>query len=224
MEDNNNKKKKRSVVDVSVVLSFAVAIFAIFSLVMADLSLSQRSGVSYAAPDAEWNDITFKIGDKLDAYYDGSTSVFTVSAYTTSDNNPLFCVQHNNDHIVDNSSYATNDDVDSNITDYGLLYLLNSSYANGVNIIKANTQGVLGADDTEKAANAKAINTWITQTAIWVYLYEINGTTAAQNTNENYISQDELNVIKEATKIKKKVIVNNVVQSETDIYDGPKLS
>ena len=60
MEENKRQKKKRGVVDTSVVLSFVVAIFAVFSLAMAGLSMNQKSGVSYAAPTIESNGFTLK--------------------------------------------------------------------------------------------------------------------------------------------------------------------
>lgn len=194
MEDNNNKKGKKSVVNVSVVLSFAVAIFAIFSLVMADLSLGQRSNVSYAAPDTLPSSFTFNTGDGLiGSGLDGNNINRTFGTRMYMANNdpdtPVFCVEHANDNINNNETYTS--DVD--IEDYGLLYLLNSSSANGIQI-----SDVTGEE-------GKYVDSWITQVAIWVYLYEKNGGSNIETTSPHYISPDELLAIKSANKIVRRI-------------------
>ena len=210
MEDNNNKKGKKSVVNVSVVLSFAVAIFAIFSLVMADLSLGQRSNVSYAAPDTLPDSFTFNTGDGLVASgldQNSQNQSFGLRMYMANNDpdSPVFCVEHANDNINNNETYTS----DTGIGDYGLLYLLNNSFANGVSV--TNIQG----------EDAKYVESWITQVAIWVYLYEKNGGSSIATTSPHYISPEELNGIKYATKIVRRI--GGDPGNTVTVYDGENL-
>ena len=210
MEDNNNKKGKKSVVNVSVVLSFAVAIFAIFSLVMADLSLGQRSNVSYAAPDTLPDSFTFNTGDGLvGSGLDESNNnhSFGLRMYMANNDpdSPVFCVEHANDNINNNETYTS----DADIEDYGLLYLLNGSFANGIKIT-----------DVE-GENAKYVEAWVTQAAIWVYLYEKGGASNIPTTSPHYISPEELNGIKYATKIVRRI--NGDPGNTETVYEGDNL-
>ncbi len=153
MEENKNKNKK--VVDGSVVLSFVVAIFALVSLV--SVGFNQ---ISYAAPTPLTEDtFTFNVGQGADGEakiaLDGTTG-YHVPVYYRDNNNSsyVFCVEHHAD--VNNGTTYTKGGV---IDDYGLLYLLNNSYASGKEII---TEG----------ENREYANVYITQTAIWLYLDE----------------------------------------------------
>lgn len=175
-----NKRKRKSVVDFSVVLSFAVAFFAVFSLIAAGFDR-----VSYAAPVLDDN-ITFYQGKNSGGRLlsvigkndtDGQT--FSVPLYYADSafTKPVFCIEHKAE-VNDNVAYSKK----NQITDYGLLYLLNNSFVNNKNII---------ADpDTNKYSEA-----WATQVAIWVYLYK----TKPEN-SLNAISNEEMSAIKAATK------------------------
>ena len=205
MEDNNKKKGKNSVIDASVILSFAVAIFAIFSLVMADISLSQKSHVSYAAPTSELpSSFTFNKGDYVIATNGDQTTSFEVPMYMADNDadNPVFCVEHTAT-VQDNESYSSGDA----ITDYGLLYLLNNSYANGVSVT-----GATGND-------AKYIEAWVTQSAIWMYLYEKSGGAQTPTTSKNYLTAAEVNGIKNAYKLNKRHGSDDPVL----VYEGANL-
>lgn len=159
-----SKKKKRSVFDFSVVLSFAVAIFAVFSLIAVGFNKT-----SYAAP-VTGDSFTFHTGKSTgdrplqvtgwqinasDEKISGTD--FTVSLYYSdaSYTNPVYCIEANNTDIDDNIVYNK----ESKIEDYGLLYLLSKSNANGNSII------------TNSNSN-KYIEAWATQVAIWVYMSE----------------------------------------------------
>lgn len=202
MEENNNKKGKKSVVNASVVLSFAVAIFAIFSIAMAGLSMNQKSGISYAAPTTLPDNFTFNI-------LDGGTDIegtdgvgnFNAPMYVANNdsNSPIFCVEHNT-NVNDGESYTSGEA----INDYGLLYLLNNSYANGVRVTNATDVYVEG---------------WVTQVAIWMYLYETDPT-ATQTTSKNYISPEDVNIIKNTNKL---VAYNSARTNSVVIYQGEKL-
>ena len=215
MEDNN-KKGKKSVLDISVVLSFAVAIFAIFSLVMADLSLSQRSNISYAAPPDD-NTFTFYKGDALVASSPGNPSFSSMMYFANNDSNiPVFCIEYANTNIENAAEYTADGDID----DYGLLYLLNNSYANGIEIVNASTSGVVN----NSAENARYVNSWITQAAIWAYLYEKAGAANVGTTSPDYISEEDYNGLKFATTITRTAYSGGVItQNNIPVYEGPNL-
>ena len=209
MEDNNEKKGKRGVVNASVVLSFAVAIFAIFSLAMAGLSMTQKTGVSYAAPTALPNSFTFNLRDGGRDIYGTDTnstgqSFFNVPMYVADNDNdnPIFCVEHNTE-VNNAESYSVGDDIE----DYGLLYLLNNSFANEVNV--TNVTG----------ANSVYVESWVTQVAIWMYLYETDPT-ATQATSKNYISPEDINIIKNVNKL---TVYDASHMGSLDAYQGEKL-
>ena len=171
MEDNNNKQTRRGLVDFSVILSFTVAVFAIFSITMFGIVSFQGTNVSYAAPLDDDSQFTFQYGvhgagDEevtLKGQNPADTnSYFMVPIYLAGSpnnyNNVVFCVEHN----VEPPDGGTIVRKSEAITDNGLLYLLTNSYANGrprTNI----------TDDTNK----KYIEAYITQVAIWVYMYEV---------------------------------------------------
>lgn len=205
MEENNNKKGKKSVVNASVVLSFAVAIFAIFSIAMAGLSMNQKSGISYAAPTTLPDNFTFNLLEGgTDIVGTDGTSNFSAPMYVANndESNPVFCVEHNT-NVNDGESYTSGEE----IVDYGLLYLLNNSYANGIKITKLSGE------------NAKYVEGWITQVAIWMYLYETDPT-ATQSTSKNYIVPEDVETIKNAVKLTK----FNADRSESvEVYKGQNL-
>ena len=188
MEDNN-KKGKRGVIDASVILSFAVAIFAIFSLVMADISLSQKSHVSYAAPAELPSSFTFAIGDTITAVSGTNNEYsFEIPRYhIEGTGEPIFCVEKN--VPPEEGVYSTTEGTDSDITDNGLLYLLNNTYANGISVTSAT------GDD------AKYVEGWVTQAAIWMYLYEKNGGSQLDSSSPHYLHPDYVTAIKNSTKL-----------------------
>ena len=172
MEDNNNKQTRRGLVDFSVILSFTVAIFAIFSITMFGIVSFQGTNVSYAAPLEDNTQFTLSY-----ALYDGTTDdyvnvialnstgdkTFSVPIYlagsSTNYNNIVYCVEHNV-NAPDNGSTVVRDEL---ITDYGLLYLLTNSYSNG----RPQT-------NITDAIKKKYVEAYITQVAIWLYMYEVH--------------------------------------------------
>lgn len=160
MEENKSQKQKQQqdqkrLFNISIVLSFVVAAFAIVSLLTVAFDKP-----SYAAPDTETvpDDITFYVrqasgqADAVQGSDDNGNFTFSAPLYyrDSSYTLPLFCVEHNAE--VDNGiAYSKN----SAIEDYGLLYILNNSFAkSGVNITDGN----------------KYMEAWATQVAIWLYL------------------------------------------------------
>lgn len=194
MEENKNNKKRKNVVDVSVVLSFVVAIFAVFSLVACGFDQ-----VSYAAP-VTGDQLTFYKGEVDDqqvfavSYNADNTKTFQVPLYYSDAEmkNAIFCIEHKNDNTVTGAVYNKG----NVISDYGLLYLLNNSFVN---------------DKTIVTGGNKYAEAWVTQVAIWVYLYEKYPSVAA-----NAIDAEELAAIQSATQIK----VPTVVDGSADINFG----
>lgn len=176
MEENKNRNRK--VVDGSVVLSFVVAVFALISLV--SVGFSQ---ISYAAPTSGDDSFTFNVAGGTDGVakisLDG-TSGYTVPVYYRDNDTTkhVFCVEHKAG-VDDGTTYTNGGTID----DYGLLYLLNNSYASGKEII---TEGT----------NKEVANIYITQTAIWLYLYETHKDLDDHLSHE--ISASELAVIQTA--------------------------
>ncbi len=177
----NNKSKKR-IVNTSVVLSFVVSIFAIISLAMFGIVSNQGTSVSYAAPTEEELPNNFEFTDSTGVRSDNDYLIPVFLA----DNNiekPIFCVEHNVAPDF-NQQYSAG----TVIEDYGLLYLLNNTYANGVNRIN-------DADLTNAEGARRLSETWITQAAIWVYLR------TEDSTDNNYLSAEDFDKIKKAKSL-----------------------
>ena len=168
MEESKNRK---SVIDGSVVLSFVVAAFAIFSLVAVGFNQ-----ISYAAVPHSPTEDTFTFyatGEKISVSVDGTPVNYNVPLYYSDSGkkNTIFCVEHNAD-VLDQTVYTKKEKID----DYGLLYLLNKAYDS--------TSHISGIDNT-------VADTYVAQTAIWYYLHQ-----KYQNDSKHKLSDEVLNVIK----------------------------
>lgn len=162
MEENKNNKKKKSVVDATVVLSFVVAIFAIVSLIAFGIN-----EVSYAEPSDGTTELgsefTFHTSSEATRpyYYDYNETTAgrdTVVNYLWGDSEDvgLYCIEHGA-NITNNTAYSRGEEIPDN----QLMYIL----ANGENYVKS--KGV---------TNKEAIY-WIVQSAIWVHMHNKYGTT-----------------------------------------------
>jgi len=194
-----NKKKKRSVINTSVVLSFVVSLFAIFSLAVFGIVSNQGTAVSYAAPtplDPETASITFNMMDG-GAKYVFSDTGFQAPLYIANNNpdNPIFCVEHNT-NVVNGTSYNRGDTID----DFGLLYLLNHTYAYNKSVTDATGE------------NAKYVESWVTQVAIWEYLRSTDAN------SKNYLSDEDDTKIKNA----KSLTLHVDDSTSTLIYTAPE--
>ena len=186
-----SKKQKSSLFNFSVVLSFVVAIIGIFSIGLFGIVTSQKNGlISYAAPLTS-DTFNFVKADaplgKISSSNSSGGGIFSVPKYyaDTAKTIPVFCVEYQAD--TENGATYT---IGSVIDDYGLLYLLNHTSAKS---------GVTVTD-----YDNSSLETYITQVAIWMYLYEKekaanNGTVAASS--KNYLSADDVTAIKNAVKI-----------------------
>ena len=171
MEENQKKNRNSKQLMYTVTMSFMVAVFALFSLASFALAAyGNRGGISYALPieddqftmqnEEDENDATLSIlsystwvNDSTGG--DGNPTGWNIPIYNADGDTdyPVFCVQHNT-----NAGIGREYTKGSVIEDYGLLYLLSMSFANGVSVTDATGE------------NARYVETWVTQTAIWMYL------------------------------------------------------
>lgn len=158
-----SKRQKKSVWNFSVVLSFAVAIFAVFSLAMFGIVSNQGTGVSYAAETGDnftlkarkvyvFNNQTRDYNANFELYFAN-----TLDSYE----NIVFCIERAKE-IVQDSGYTKTNEVRSGksdvIQDQGLLYLL------GLGSTESKLNSVTHYD-TE-------VDAFTLQWAIWLYLSE----------------------------------------------------
>jgi len=201
MEDSSSQSKKskqaRRELGLSVVLSFVVAFFAIFSLIACGIDQ-----ISYAAPQVNppSGDFTFYQGDTVKGFDTNNTENYLVVNLYYSDStneNPIFCIEHHNERIDNGQTVYTRD---KKITDNGLVYILEHSYVNGVNIFY---NGV----SAPNAQTEDYVESWATQAAIWYYLYLENGGVAGgegatiTSDNVNYMSLTQVKGLENANTI-----------------------
>ncbi len=178
MNEENEKKQRKSSLNASVILSFAVAIFAIAALVTVGFN-----NISFAAPlDPDAGEFTMVIsGDKIysKGHYNNDDD-YNVPMYYADTNKTIqvFCIEHSK-QVGGGEVYKRQ----TEITDYGLLYILSNTLASGKTVTPD--------------ANPY-VETWITQTAIWAYLRQLN--------------EEELNIVKSTTELV--AVVNHDEQIE----------
>lgn len=176
--EENNQTQKKQKFSLSTVLSFLVAAFAIVSLIAVGFNQ-----ISYAAPTGGTQSVHFgKYGDKLARVY-AKTSEIPITldapmmffdsddAYTAS--SPVFCIEQGKNASED-KEYSSDGEV---LDDLGLIYIMNMSKVLG-------GSGFVPADTTYPATNTittgtlspddyKALETYVTQLAIWAHLQEL---------------------------------------------------
>lgn len=185
-EEQSSRYKKKSNLNGSVILSFVVAFFGVFSLIVCGFN-----EISYAAPDNTFAEkINFyyyqRNGVEVEvmATYNGNKIFvplfFADSAFTK----PLFCVEH----MVPPSAEGAElllinaDPAAGSNADPGISYIIKNSYVRGGNILPA------GAPKDAEA--------FATQVAIWAYLY-----TKYPSVEEYALSQSELDALTGATSL-----------------------
>lgn len=184
-EEGNNNTKKKSVINLSVVLSFVIAVCAMFSLIA--FGFNQ---VSYAVPDTAPDSFTVyrKVTDgstfpvainSFSSDKEIESTRFEVPLYYTDQafTDLVFCIEKN--HFVDNKDIYNKLE---EINDTGLLYLLSNSYVNGKNV----------------ANGDKFLEAYVSQVAIWLYLSEKEGAIGTANS----FTTEQLNNVKNARYIK----------------------
>lgn len=170
--DNNQKNQKNKQqstfqqifkTQLSKKLSIAMVLVSFFSFLIIGVG-----NVSYAAPIDEIEDSglgeSFVTNDTSgEALGQGGSAVFPVLMYTTTVNGqtiPIFCLERNIDYMKNTTLTKA-----EQITDQGLLYVMANTYPHHYFTTDSGTQF------------PDQIQTWITQAAIWDYLYQ----TGAEN-------------------------------------------
>ena len=167
--DNNQKNKQQSTfqqifkTQLSKKLSIAMVLVSFFSFLIIGVG-----NVSYAAPIDEIEDSG--LGESFDtnepsgrALGEGGSAAFPVLMYTTTVNGqtiPIFCLERNIDYMKNTTLTKA-----EQITDQGLLYVMANTYPHHY---FTTDSGIQFPDQ---------VQTWITQVAIWDYLYQ----TGAEN-------------------------------------------
>ncbi len=177
----NNNKNKRS----SNKLFRSKSLIGVLAAVMVVVVVAVVVGFdrSYAIPDVDYSlPDSFETKDADQRFQ--SDSGFSVFPYYTDGGIQVFCLEHSIDfqgNTIFNKGEA--------ITDYGLLYLMANIYPNV---------------EFDTFLN-DGLQTWISQTAIWIYLYRLEdlNNDGVENLNvaedsPNYISSEDLDRIKKA--------------------------
>lgn len=182
MENNNNNKKQSTFQQVfksklSSKLSISMVLVAFFSFLMIGVG-----NVSYAAPTEIPEDIglgdsfTTKMGSQITGY--GGTSAFPVFMYSTDKGIPIFCLERDV-AFKENTVLKKAERID----DLGLLYVMANSYPH------------VKFKDTNGKEFPDGVQTWITQAAIWQYLYETG------HTNNGSTSGDSVHIVSNISKV-----------------------
>ncbi len=163
-----NQRNNRPKVDFTVVLSFTVALFAIFSLAFFGIVSNQGTGVSYAADDTVTSGQPFTL--KSEEYVisapgtDSPAGNYETEIFygivdgETNHRKPIFCVQNSVQPAID-EEYVMDGTIDMDNDYRGLIYLLEAP-------VSAPTDTVTGEEEN--------VRTWIRQNAIWGYLKELH--------------------------------------------------
>ncbi len=167
-EDQQQKKQKKQKnkkikLDGVTILSFAVALFAIVSLIAAGVS-----GFSFALPDTTVTLPSTFTGAEDDSFYmqDGKTMQEVNYHYYNngSSNIPLLCLERDITFNPGTFNIATGDKAGMVSDDIGLLYLLGNLYPN--------TSYTYPSGFNTPSGKENYVNFWISQMAVWAYLHE----------------------------------------------------
>ena len=178
--DENQQKqqqKKKIKIDGVSMLSFAVALFAIVSLVAAGVS-----GFSYALPDTD----PVKLPDKFTGVQNGDNEIYMYEVNSDLDTSyhyyvdngkkvPLICLERDIGFAA-GQEYQFTSEYDYVSDNAGLLYLL----AN----LAPNNQITYSSDFNVPTNKKDYVDFWVTQNVIWNYLYD---TGAKNNANANQV-------------------------------------
>ncbi len=155
IENNKQNNNKNFLHSKSVLGTFALAIIAVIAIVIVGVNQT-----SYAIPE-----VTNKLPDTFTTATAGgeiyTNTGFSVFPYKTTDGVTVFCMERDINFAAD-----TKFDKAEEISDYGLLYLMANISPN--KIFKDSKGNNFDASIND------AVQTWVSQVAIWVYLHEIN--------------------------------------------------
>lgn len=197
IENNKQNNNKNFLHSKSVLGTFALAIIAVIAIVIVGVNQT-----SYAIPE-----VTNPLPDKFTTAVPGDRILtdtgFTVLPYKTTTGVTVFCMERD-------IGFSANTDFSKAeaITDYGLLYLMANISPNKV--FKDSKGNSFNAEIND------AVQTWVSQVAIWVYLHEIN---AANNSLDDATMEQ----IKNARTIYTEKVATEykVDGTKVDLKDNP---
>ena len=201
MEKNYIKgqhESKKIIGSFSVVLSFVIAIVAVFSLATFGVVSNQgRNAISYAETAGFiLKEDTSLIVRGVGTYGGGTVGRFQVPVYKANElsGSDVFCVEYQNPANV-NGSYTIDN---TPITDYGLLYLFHK--------LESSPIAIEGLTDSDP--RLPYVRSWLKQAAIWVYLAETSnplGANSLDNTDAGGMGglshENNLSIVKSANTI-----------------------
>lgn len=197
IENNKQNNNKNFLHSKSVLGTFALAIIAVIAIVIVGVNQT-----SYAIPE-----VTNPLPDTFTTAVPGDRILtnkgFTVLPYKTTTGVTVFCMERDIDFSA-NTDFSKAEA----ITDYGLLYLMANISPNKV---FKDSQG-----NSFNAEINDAVQTWVSQVAIWVYLHEIN---AANNSLDDATMEQ----IKNARTISTEKLATEykVDGTKVDLIDNP---
>lgn len=197
IENNNQNNNKNFLHSKSVLGTFALAIIAVIAIVIVGVNQT-----SYAIPE-----VTNPLPDTFTTALKGEDIItntgFTVVPYSTTDGRTVFCMERDI-NFSENTDFSKAEA----ITDYGLLYLMANISPNKV---FKDSQG-----NSFNAEINDAVQTWVSQVAIWVYLHEIN---AANNSLDDATMEQIKNA--RIISIRKANTEYKVDGTKVDLIDNP---
>lgn len=211
--EENGFEPKQKKISFTTVLSFAVALFAIVSLIAVGFNQ-----ISYAEPSTD-GAFTLKYGKydglpaAVNAFVGGSERLHVQLMFSDSDNaatatKPVFCVQQGVDPSTNYNTLGQIGETGTYYTNYGLITIMNrSGVLGGAGIVPktlkypTSTYSPELAGQTLSELDWKAVETYATQTAIWLYLHE---TTSASDDLHGHLDSipGGVDVIKGAVELR----------------------
>ena len=165
MEEKNSQNNRKGMFNFSIVLSFAVAIFAVISLASAGIAINQGTGVSYAMPTEDVTTFNLRYVQMIAKTEASGGKQMAAEVYyandTTTLDNMVLCIERKYD-TTQGEGYtqttAIRDGEPDIKSDPGLLYLLGFAQSNEAKNI-SNT-------------GVEVLDGFIIQSAVWYYLAE----------------------------------------------------
>lgn len=126
----------------------------VFGLNQISFAADTNNGLGESFVSAQGDETMMKVTGETIEGVDGILPI--LGFYTKEDNTPIFCIEYDVTYKID-ETYTPGEE----INDYGLIYLMSQMYPN--KSFKNSSGEVLDEN----------IQMWLTQSAIWTYLYEV---------------------------------------------------
>ena len=185
----------------SVVLTIAIACIGIMGLVAFGFNQISFAAIDKTGAVLPETFVSAQGSSDISVLGEGSLGNFTVLGFFANLDNglqvPIFCIEYNI-QFSPNVNYVKGQE----ITDQGLIYLMSQLYPNK-DIV-----------DSEGNALDERAQVWITQTAIWTYLYEVG------DPNNSKLSENNVaNKIKAVTRLSNGMTPLYASDNGTPVFD-----